>query len=49
MAFEILGEEVKLPGGYGKAADLAKKESSVRFFAMFRRLVNGGKLIPHPT
>lgn len=49
MAFEILGEEVRLPGGYGKPADSAKRELGVRFFAMFQRLLNEGKLVPHPT
>lgn len=49
MAFEILGEEVKLPGGYGKPADPAKRELGVRFFAMFQRLINERKLVPHPT
>lgn len=49
MAFEILGEEVRLPGGYGKPADPAKRELGVRFFAMFQRLLNEGKLVPHPT
>lgn len=32
MAFEILGEEVRLPGGYRKPADAAKRELGVRFF-----------------
>lgn len=49
MAFEILGEEVKLPGGYGKPADPAKRELAVRSFAIFQRLLNEGKLMPHPT
>ena len=49
MAFEILGEEVRLPGGYGKPADPAKRELGVRFFAMFQHLLNEGKLVPHPT
>lgn len=49
MAFEILGEEVKLPGGYGKPADPVKRELGVRCFAMFQRLLDQGKLVPHPT
>ena len=49
MAFEILGEVVKLPGGYGKPADSTKKDLDVRLFAMFQRLLNEGKLVPHPT
>ena len=49
MAFEILGEAVELPGGYGKPADPAKKDLGVRSFAMFERLLNEGKLVPHPT
>ena len=48
MAFEVLGEEVKLPGGYGKPADEAKKDLGVRSFAMFQRLLNEGKIVPHP-
>ena len=42
MAFEILGEEVKLPGGYGKPADPEKRELGVRLFSMFQRLLNEG-------
>ena len=49
MAFEILGEEVRLPGGYGKPADPAKRELALRFFAMFQRLLKERKLVPHPT
>ena len=49
MAFEILGEEVRLPGGYGKPADAANRELGVRCFAMYQRLLNEGKLVPHPT
>ena len=47
MGFEILGEVVKLLGGYGKPADSTKKGMGVRFFAMFERLLNGGKLVPN--
>ena len=49
MAFEILGEAVKLPGDYGKPANSAKRELGKRFFAIFQRLLNEGKLVPHPT
>ena len=49
MAFEILGEEVKLPSEYGKPADPAKRNLALWFFSMFQRLLNEGKLVPHPT
>ena len=49
MAFEILGEEVKLPGGYGTPANLEKRKLGVRFFRMFQRLLSENKLVPHPT
>lgn len=49
MAFEILGEEVKLPGGYGTPANPEKRKLGVRFFRMFQRLLSENKLVPHPT
>ncbi|KAI4264822.1 MAG: hypothetical protein L6R42_000091 [Xanthoria sp. 1 TBL-2021] len=49
MAFEVYGEEVRLPGGYGRPADSTKKRLGERFFAVFQRLLNEGKLVPHPT
>ena len=35
MAFEILGEEVKLPRGYGTPVNPEKRKLGVRFFRMF--------------
>ncbi|TVY36832.1 Trans-enoyl reductase [Lachnellula subtilissima] len=49
MAFEVLGQEIKLPGGYGKPADPGKRELSIRCFAIYQRLLNEGKLRTHPT
>ncbi len=46
MAFEILGEGgSSCRVGYGKAADPAKRGLGVRFFTMFQRLLNEGKLV----
>ncbi|KAL8879824.1 MAG: hypothetical protein Q9198_002642, partial [Flavoplaca austrocitrina] len=49
MAFEILGEEVKLTGGYGTPANPEKSKLGVRSFRMFQRLLSESKLVPHPT
>ena len=49
LAFEINGEEVKLPGGYWRAANPANLALCMRFFPIFQRLLNEGKLVPHPT
>ncbi|KAH8899042.1 putative zinc-binding dehydrogenase family oxidoreductase [Thozetella sp. PMI_491] len=49
MASEVTGEEIKLPGGYGKSADPAKRAAAVSCFAMFQRLLDQGKLRTHPT
>lgn len=49
LAFGINGEEVRLPGGYWRPADSAKLELSKRFFPMFERLLDDGKLVTHPT
>ena len=49
MVFDILGEVFKLPVGYGKPADSTKEELGVRFSALFERLLNEGKMVPHPT
>ncbi|KAL1882814.1 putative secondary metabolism biosynthetic enzyme [Diaporthe australafricana] len=48
MAYEIVGEEVKLPGAYGKPADDVKRELGASCFAMFEGLLREGKLRPHP-
>ncbi|KAG6354076.1 hypothetical protein INS49_005047 [Diaporthe citri] len=48
MAPEVFGEELKLPGGYGKPASLEKRQLAVRFFAIFQRLLDEGKLKFHP-
>lgn len=49
MAYQIVGEEVQLPGGYGKPADDVKRELGARFFKMFGRLLQRGELRPHPV
>lgn len=49
LAYQILGEEVKLPEGYGRPADKANRELGTRFFKMFGRLVQNGELRPHPV
>lgn len=49
MAYEIGGEGVTLPGGYGKAPDPAKKRLGAWSFAMCERLLHEGRLRPHPV
>ena len=49
LAFQISGEQTKLPGGYGKPADPGKRELSRRCFAMYQKLLDEGKLRTHPT
>jgi NADPH:quinone reductase-like Zn-dependent oxidoreductase len=49
LGFEVSGEGTKLPGAYGKPADPEKRELGKRCFAMYQRLVDEGKVRPHPT
>lgn len=49
MALDVFGQKVELDRGYQREASAEKHEAAVKLFAMFQRLVNGGKLRPHPT
>lgn len=49
MAPEAYGDEVKLPGAYGRPARAEKRQLAVRFFAIFQKLLDEGKLETHPV
>ncbi|KAI0179685.1 putative zinc-binding dehydrogenase family oxidoreductase [Hypoxylon sp. FL1284] len=48
MAPEVFGKEVKLSGGYERAASEAKHQMAVRMFAIIQKLLDEGKLKTHP-
>lgn len=48
MAPEAYGVKIELPGAYGRPASVEKRALAVRFFAMFQRLLDEGKLHFHP-
>ncbi|KAK4194671.1 chaperonin 10-like protein [Triangularia verruculosa] len=49
LAFQIAGEASGLPGGYDKPADPGKLELGVRFWGVYQKLLDEGKLKPHPV
>lgn len=48
MGLEAFGKRVELPGEYGRPASKERHQIVVRYFRMFQRLLNEGKLKPHP-
>lgn len=49
MGLEVFGEEVVLPGEYGRLRSEEKHQEAVRCFGMFERLSNDCKLRSHPV
>ncbi|KAK4184057.1 chaperonin 10-like protein [Podospora australis] len=49
LGFEITGKSSGLPGGYGKPADPAKVQLGLKLWPIYQRLLNAGKLKPHPV
>ncbi|RYP47487.1 hypothetical protein DL768_006459 [Monosporascus sp. mg162] len=48
MAPEVYGSEVKLAKGYERPPNAENQKLAVRFFRVFQRLVDEGKLVAHP-
>ncbi|APA07160.1 hypothetical protein sscle_02g019300 [Sclerotinia sclerotiorum 1980 UF-70] len=48
MRLEVFGKKVELPGEYGRRASEEQHQVVVSYFRMFQRLLNDGKLKPHP-
>ncbi|CAJ2504340.1 Uu.00g117340.m01.CDS01 [Anthostomella pinea] len=49
MALEVFGKEVALPEPYYRAANQEKHDAEAHFFTVFQRLLDDGKLKPHPV
>ncbi|KAI1375294.1 hypothetical protein F4677DRAFT_422296 [Hypoxylon crocopeplum] len=49
MALEVFGEEVILPDGYWRSPSAEKKDEAVCFIRLFEKLLNAGKIQPHPV
>ncbi|ORY55899.1 zinc-binding dehydrogenase family oxidoreductase [Pseudomassariella vexata] len=49
LGYEGLGEDVLLSRGYESSADAEKLALAVKYFAVFQRLLDQGKLKTHPT
>jgi NADPH:quinone reductase-like Zn-dependent oxidoreductase len=49
LGYDVFGEEVPLSGGYERPADKQKHAAAVRWFGVFQRLLDEGKVKPHPT
>lgn len=49
MGYDVFGADVPLSGGYERSADQKKRDLAVHYFKIFQRLLDAGKLRPHPT
>lgn len=49
LCYEGFGEDVPLSGSYERPADPAKLALVVKYFAVFQKLLDQGKLVAHPV
>lgn len=49
LGYDVFGEEVPLGGGYGRPGDKGKYARAVKWFGVFQRLLDEGRLKTHPV